>query len=376
MGEFLTYDYMSRHAEVNRTEENKGFLEKSVKYLSTLTTPLGQGEEMLAPDVQKDPRPFRASSSRTDPLLSAIGFNIHIQSYSVSTITSDTVSGATTSVPTALFQNVTCGAPADHFRGFSPKGSDEKGFSGGLRRLEASRLAAAERVKESQNRLIEAVSSYYTIQSQNRPIPGRSLRHIPPIDYHIANIREACIDATQTLHSLTWDIAVRRGNVFSQALGIAVSLFLAHVSDLAKLQKAAWADMWVRNGFLVTFEGLLSAAGKELGMIEDAAVGIAMLRMVSVVFVTETNQVHPNEDDRRVPVTDSQYLRWLRINPSGNGSKTTYLVELGVDVNYYAQRIPSQLKNKTSIRFYPVLYQMGEFARCSSLSLLFDVCCC
>ncbi len=28
------------------------------------------------------------------------------------------------------------------------------------------------------------------------------------------------------------------------------------------------ASVWIRHGYLVTFEGLLSAVGKELGMIE------------------------------------------------------------------------------------------------------------
>mmetsp|Transcript_17287 Transcript_17287/g.25857 ORF Transcript_17287/g.25857 Transcript_17287/m.25857 type:complete len:1239 (-) Transcript_17287:909-4625(-) len=360
MGEFLTYDYTSRHAEVDRTSESTKFLEKSVRYLSTLNSPLGQGEESLPPDQQKEPRPFRPSSSRLNPLLAAIGFNIHIQSFSVSTIAMDTSTATLANIPTTLFQNVTCGAPADHSRGFSKKSGDgEKGFSGGLRRLEASRRVAATKLRDLQNQLIEAVGSYYTIQSQNRQIPGRSQRHIAAGDHQIASLRNICIAATQSLHSLTWDIAVRRGNVFSQALGIAMSLFLAHVSDLAKLQKAAWAEIWTKHGFLVTFEGLLSAAGKELGMIEDAAVGIAMLRMVSVVFVTENNQVNPNNVDRCFGIVDSPYLKWVRINPSGEGTQTRYLVEICVDVNYYAQRIPTALKNQTQVRFYPVLYQMG-----------------
>ena len=360
MGEFLTYDYTSRHAEVDRTSESTKFLEKSVRYLSTLNSPLGQGEECLPPDQQKEPRPFRPSSSRLNPSLAAIGFNVHIQSFSVSTIAMDPSTATLGNIPSALFQNVTCGAPADHSRGFGKKPSDgDKGFSGGLRRLEASRRVAANKVRDLQNQLIEAVGYYYNIQSQNRQIPGRSQRHIPAGDHQIASLRNTCIAATQSLHSLTWDIAVRRGNVFSQALGIAISLLLAHVSDLAKLQKAAWAEIWTKHGFLVTFEGLLSAAGKELGMIEDAAVGIAMLRMVSVVFVTENDQVNPSNPDRCFGIVDSPYLKWVRINPSGEGTQTRYLVEICVDVNYYAQRIPTALKNQSQVRFYPVLYQMG-----------------
>eukprot|EP00557_Chaetoceros_sp_GSL56_P012218 CAMPEP_0176484674 /NCGR_PEP_ID=MMETSP0200_2-20121128/4582_1 /TAXON_ID=947934 /ORGANISM="Chaetoceros sp., Strain GSL56" /LENGTH=1308 /DNA_ID=CAMNT_0017881167 /DNA_START=165 /DNA_END=4091 /DNA_ORIENTATION=+ len=362
MGEFLTFDYMIRHAEMNRAAESKSFLEKSVKYISALTSPLAEGEVYLPPDQQRQPRPFRPSSSRMDQSLSGIGFNVHIQSFSMSNVTMAEPNGEVTSIPVSLFQNVTCGAPADHFRGFQYKGIEgEKPVSGGLRRLETRRTAAAEKVRSLQNQLIDAVGNFYTMHSQTmEKYPGRSVRHISPGNHHIDSLRSACISATQTLHAITWDIAVRRANVFSQALGIALSMYLAHVSDFAKLQKAAWANIWTKHGFLITFEGLLSAAGKELGMIEDAAVGISMLRMVSVVFVTSDSPLNAESaTDRCVPIVDSPYLRWLRITPSGYGKDTTYLVEVCVDVNYYAQRIPPSLKNMSPVRFYPILYQMG-----------------
>jgi hypothetical protein len=360
MGEFLTYDYMKRHVETKRKSESKGFSEKYASYISTLTSPMESDEEDLPPDEQKNPRPFRPSSSRMNELLSGIGFNIHIQSFCLSMLANDPSTGVVSNIPITLFQNVTHGAPSDHFRGFSAKGNETlKVFSGGLRRLEGSRATLADQVRDLQNQLIQAVSSYYTAQSQNRVIPGKSLRHIPSGDHKIASLRNACISATQSLHNLTFEIAARRSNCFSQALGIALSLFLAHVSDLAKLQKADWAGLWVKHGFLITFEGLLSAAGKELGMIEDAAVGIAMLRMVSVVFVTDQSQLFPAKSDRRFGVIDSPYLKWLRINPHGHGSGTKYTIEICVDDNYYAQRIPAALKNNTAVQFYPVLYQMG-----------------
>eukprot|EP00554_Chaetoceros_debilis_P000261 CAMPEP_0194084706 /NCGR_PEP_ID=MMETSP0149-20130528/14552_1 /TAXON_ID=122233 /ORGANISM="Chaetoceros debilis, Strain MM31A-1" /LENGTH=1268 /DNA_ID=CAMNT_0038767435 /DNA_START=399 /DNA_END=4205 /DNA_ORIENTATION=+ len=356
MGEFLTYDYMSAHVE-NRSKESKDALEKAETYIAALHTPLGVDEVEHLPDKTKDPRPFRASSSRMDPLLAAIGFNVHLQTFSVSNVTSQPSTGAVKEVPTTLFQNVTCGAPSDHFRGFSSKGSDDGGFAGGLRRLEAFRIVMAEQVKECQDNLIDAVSTYYQIQSQHRVLPGRSQRHIPPTEHIISQIRTSCFDATERLHNLTWEIAVRRGNCFSQALGIAVTMYLSHVSDLAKLQKAAWVELWCRHGFLITFEGLLSAAGKELGMIEDASVGIAMLRMVSVVIVTEGGQLGREHD--KVQIIDSPYLRWLRITPSGQGSNSKFLVEICVDDNFHAQRIPPPLKNKKAVQFYPVLYEMG-----------------
>mmetsp|Transcript_25475 Transcript_25475/g.32101 ORF Transcript_25475/g.32101 Transcript_25475/m.32101 type:complete len:360 (+) Transcript_25475:608-1687(+) len=131
------------------------------------------------------------------------------------------------------------------------------------------------------------------------------------------------------------------------------------MSDKAKLDSGAWAELWIKHGFLVTFEGLLSAAGKELGMIEDAAVGISMLRMASVMIVTEGNTFDGVNSSSCIPVPDSPYLKWVRINSYGKGTQTRYLVELCVDVNFYAQRVPSSLKNKAAVRFYPMLYEMG-----------------
>jgi hypothetical protein len=361
MGEFLTYVYMNHHAKGNRTNESKFMNEKFEAYKVALFTPPNDDEEILGPDKNREPRSFRPSSSRMEPILSSIGFNIHLQNFCVTTVTTDEASGKTVASPTGLFKNVTCGAPSDHFRGFGKKGQSEPVFSGGLRRLEATRLSTAEYVRDTQDSLIEAIGSFYSAQSQstNIHLPGRSARHISPSNHEISSQRTVCIAATQRLHTLTWEIAVRRANCFSQALGIAVTLYLGHVSDTAKLQRGAWAELWTKHGFLVTFEGLLSAAGKELGMIEDAAVGISMLRMASIVFVTETNNVGKEKSSSCIPVPDSPYIKWVRINPSGNGTQTKYLVEICVDANFYAQKIPSPLKGNTPVRFYPMLYEMG-----------------
>ena len=361
MGEFLTFDYMDTHSAVTRKQDSKMFQERFEKYHGALLSTLAKSEEYLSPDKRKDPRPFRPSSSRMDNLLSGIGFNVHVQNFTVLSITKDDTSKIASSTVSALFQNVTCGAPADHFRGFSSKSKDGASFSGGLRRLESARLATAERMKEAQDNLINAVTSYFSRQATERNLTGRSMRHVASSDVHMAQLRNAAMDATQNLHRLNWDIAVRRGNCFSQALGIAVTLYLAHVSDAVKLKKGAWAELWKKHGFLITFEGLLSAAGKELGMIEDASVGINMLRMVSVVLVAanERNTAGGENSSSCVPVPDSPFVKWVKINHSGHGSKTQYVVEICLDTNFYAQRVPVPLKSGASIKFFPLLYEMG-----------------
>lgn len=355
MGEFLSFDYMDTHSGCTRATDSKVFLQRADEYEKGMFSQEDDGEP-LPPNEVRDPRPFRPSSSRMDFLLNGIGFNVHVHNLSLLSVSGDEVSGAARASENALYQNVTCGAPADHFRGFGGNGKDEKTFSGGLRRLEANRLSADLRVRETQDALIHEVARYYSELSQKGLDAGVSLRHVPATQLKVAQLRKSCIEATQVLHELTWNIAVRRGNVFSQALGIAVTVYLSHVSDFEKIREGVRADIWRLHGFLITFEGLLSAQGKELGMIEDASVAIAMLRMVSVVLRREN---HAGDESDRIPVKESPYVRWLKITNSGYGSKAKFLVEVGLDVEFYEQRIPKPLRNGTSVQFYPILYQMG-----------------
>jgi hypothetical protein len=147
--------------------------------------------------------------------------------------------------------------------------------------------------------------------------------------------------------------SVRRANVFSQSLGLAATSYLASVSDMSKCA-AGWPDLWRRHGYMVCFEGLLSAAGKELGMIEDASVAIAMLRMVRIVLMPDKGI-----PSNAVYVPSSPYLKWANLFASGQGTDRHYLLQIGVDPNYYHDRIPPPLQNGTAVQLYPLLYQVG-----------------
>lgn len=352
MGEFISSEFLKRHSE-DRRRDFQSLLDKEVHYLEAVTSPADENDD-LPPDKRRDPRPFRPSSCRLEPLLSSIGFNIHLQTFTLTSIAIDNTNNTIVSRSVNNFQSTTCGAPSDHYRGFSGKGED-KGFSGGLRRLESSRFAASEKLRLLQRDLINAVSQYYSRNQNMETVKGRSKRHIPPSELQIGKLRNECRLATEKLNDLTWDLAVRRANVFSQALGIALTCYLSQVSDLSKAESGA--AIWKQHGFLIAFEGLLSAAGKELGMIEDASIGICMLRMVSVVLVTDDNPILNEKPKIQIP--DSTYLHWMRIHPSGHGSDAKFLVEFCVDKNYYIQRVPDPLRNQTSIQFFPLLYQMG-----------------
>lgn len=97
-----------------------------------------------------------------------------------------------------------------------------------------------------------------------------------------------------------------------------------------------------------------------VGMIEDASVAVGMLRSTYVVLLPDDgNSSVPANGCQRVPVPHSPYVRWVHLTSNGYGSKSHYRLEIGLDPSYYQSRVPEQLKGGTTVRFFPVLYQMG-----------------
>ena len=90
-------------------------------------------------------------------------------------------------------------------------------------------------------------------------------------------------------------------------MGIAVTSYLASIS----YGGPAWrfASVWAQHGYLITFEGLLSAVSKELGMIEDASTAVEMLRMTSVVLVSTDSATANCTPHQIIPVAYSPYVR-------------------------------------------------------------------
>lgn len=175
-------------------------------------------------------------------------------------------------------------------------------------------------------------------------------------------------------------------------MGIAVTSYITSLGDGGPTK---YASVWARHGYLIAFEGLLSAVGKELSMIEgmlipiyllivvlpikriyhlnhiymhhvDASVAISMLRMVNVVLVPDninsgTSPGNSNEA-KRIPVPHSPYVRWVNLDcmtTHGSHSKTQYRLKIGLDSAYYQSNIPEPLKNGVQVRFFPVLFQQG-----------------
>jgi len=383
MGSFVTPRFLEYMAHVRKRDASL-LKDRYDGYYQSLTSEV-EDESDVPLFKRRTPRPFRPSNSRGDALLAGIGFNVHIQSLSLNILQEDGSNPAMQARQAAVTQSVTHGAPADHARGFGEKANEDGNASvgvvgdsskdsaprGGLRRLESRRLEMAKELDDSVTGLISAVGDHFKSRSQSTASRQQSSikpsRHIPPNLPAILHYRTKSMECSQRLHSVTWDIAVRRANCFSQALGIAVTSYMASLSDGGPAWSRGFGGVWARHGYLVVFEGLLSAVGKELGMIEDASVAISMLRMVSVVLMPDDTNftTAPNGNDasrQRIPVPHSPYVRWVHLTSQTtpqSSSKTHYRLEIGLDPSFYLSRVPEPLKNGVPVRFFPILFQMG-----------------
>jgi hypothetical protein len=336
MGNFVSHQYLQTHISTVRSPDSTMFSQRVELYGKALS--FNPQPELVEPCKDRSPKPFRPSSSRSTVELAGIPFNVHTATLALEQ------GPSREETPGGFFQNVSCGAPADHARGFGPL--FQGGPNGGLRRLEAMRLEFHQRFLEAQSNLIQAVASYFVAARQE----NRILFHIPARNKIISDLRWRVFELMQQLHQITWACAVRRANVFSQTLGISLTSYLTSICSSPDR-----CETWVKHGYLVTFEGLLSSAGKELGMIEDASVGIAMMKAVSVVLVS--SDAPPPK--KKVMIVNSPHLKWLSVEASGVGSATQYLVKLGMDAQYYNTRLPVPLRTDVQVRFYPLLYQVG-----------------
>eukprot|EP00593_Proboscia_inermis_P003797 CAMPEP_0171321966 /NCGR_PEP_ID=MMETSP0816-20121228/114674_1 /TAXON_ID=420281 /ORGANISM="Proboscia inermis, Strain CCAP1064/1" /LENGTH=570 /DNA_ID=CAMNT_0011820341 /DNA_START=251 /DNA_END=1960 /DNA_ORIENTATION=- len=276
----------------------------------------------------------------------------------------------------ASFHNVTCGASADHSAKFS---------DGGLRRLESRRVGLVQAARESYmamglsaKKLLDSRGCKYIYASPSvagGSTSGNTGGTAAAIERNVHRYRTQCLEIHRECASLSWVIAVRRSNCFSQALCIALTSYLSHVSDATRAVRNA--AVWATHGYLLTYEGMLSSAGKEMGMIEDASDSIGMLHGVKIRLVVDDSHTHNNNTNtapractERVAV-DSTVVKWLEITwlpPNGNRrnppavaeqhSWPNVLITVGLDATYYGSRIPPPLQS-TYISLVPVLFQMG-----------------
>jgi hypothetical protein len=234
MGYFFTVQYLEQHLSI-RQSATESFQDRARAYKQGLLQP-----ETVSPHAVRSPKAFRPSSSRPTALLSGIPFNVHVSTLNMNVIDSMHANPSSNQYPGATFHNVTHGAPSDHARGYGNvlAGISNTNVSGGLRRLEKKRLECAEAAEKAQNQLIAAVGNHLaTARKVNQ------VNHIPARHAEIQGFRWKVFECVHNLHHVTWMCSVRRANVFSQSLGLAVSSYLTSISDLNKCA-AGWPDIW------------------------------------------------------------------------------------------------------------------------------------
>lgn len=131
------------------------------------------------------------------------------------------------------------------------------------------------------------------------------------------------------------DVRYRRDVVFAQALPPVIAGFLMKVSE--NIQNPLFLDQISAIGLLVHFEGLITAHGEELGMLEDAIVGFDDLRKVKFKFALDNSPV---------------------AHPVIKGTRSLMIVSVPLHESHFKQ-LPCDLKDGKLISVYPVAFNVG-----------------
>jgi len=429
MGDVLPYNYLSAIYQ-RRNNEAEMLRERYAHYrdcCSSSFSPAKQNDEtqknskvgeeneelLKMPFKRRIPNSFRPSTSKTHALLSSLPFNTHVQSIVLEKVTKKDDNDASNSgkslesvSTSSSFSCVTCGASSDHAKKFNSNNKNSTSSSGaynsgGLRRLLHKRSQLIQTSSKSFAHLLSTTSDLLATRQSNY------VRHLNShggggngdhsiLERNVHGLRVKCSELYQQLLNLTWELAVRRANCFSQALAIALTSYLSQISDKQKSQK--FGKQWVEHGFLLTYEGMLSAAGKEMGMIEDASDSIDMLKGVKVKLVLAYDSSMDTADNgsgkdnsekgndvkmkdnyqlksEKVPIPGNQSspLKWVEIYwintppPTQGGVSASsastgmpnILVCVGVEASFYNTNLPKELRSDAVVSFHPVLFQMG-----------------
>ena len=374
LGDFYAMDWMEEHSKKRHLDAGT-LVSRYECYKLALTRP-DPGLATLPVYQRKFPSCYRPSSSKSEIILSGIPFNTHVQAVVLEPLVAS-------QAPPRAWHNITCGAAADHARGFT-SANDKPGGAGGVRRLDLRREECERLLKDALQQLQNAVAEYLAKFNGRR-------RHVPVDEPYVAHHRAACFRAAQRLAELNWEVAKRRGNLLSQVLGQAITAYLSAVSDVTRSNDST-AQLWIQHGFLLCYEGLLSAAGKETAMIEDAFSAIELLQHVQVELVDASIDAL---GERSIKVVGSRVIRSMELvrhndsyhvtptqeaplvdllggmtiqtpaahmrgqTPSIEGEGGDLVVRIAIDSSFYKNRIPASLRNGTRVRFYAMLFQMG-----------------
>ncbi|XP_067039372.1 inositol polyphosphate-4-phosphatase type I A-like [Acropora muricata] len=140
----------------------------------------------------------------------------------------------------------------------------------------------------------------------------------------------------ETKHaSLFYEIRKRQDIVFAHAVTSLITGFVCKLHT--SLSNSLYLKQLAQIGFLAHFESLLTTNGDEMGMLEDACVGIASLTCVKFKF---------KECEREDEI------------PTLSGNRGYIQVNISLPTNHF-RRLPRELQEGRLVKVIPVLFTQG-----------------
>eukprot|EP01038_Epipyxis_sp_PR26KG_P010041 gene10041-13499_t len=224
---------------------------------------------------------FRASSLKKNKEVQALPINLHYQIMNVRKYSQPTA------IPEVV-HSVTCGSMSPHWL---------RHKHGGLFHMEHNLIMR-------KNELEIAKRKYL----QSRRLAGEKKIPLSSDTYKLLKIVSS---KSLEYESLCLALGHRRVYALSQSLSIAVNALLLKLGLLADGHiPSIVSELWIKDGFLIVFEGLLSVIGNERAMLEDTisavdAINLYQARILPFVSMSSSTPSRSDTNDSKVTDCDS-----------------------------------------------------------------------
>lgn len=168
---------------------------------------------------------------------------------------------------------------------------------------------------------------------------------------------------------LKWHITTRMDICVTQALAALVTTFCRHL-EMA-IQNRRYNHLLIileRIGFLFQVESLLSTHGKELGMLEDFAAAVDMLKHVTFVLDFSTSSTTSETAPTKILSSSllnlhmkNSYLPCIvSVRVTGGARTRAYVIIVSIRCNpSILDVIPSELRGQKPISVLPIMFTQG-----------------
>ena len=276
---------------------------------------------------------FRTSADKTKENIQGCATNLHAQVFSCNAFRIDDTSSDVVEVET-VFGMMTCGAPTTHALKTSRGGVSniERGIDAKWKELLAlkNKLYASCEFMGS----VDILSSMNKLSLESDPESMNNMEILKKVQHIATGIENDYLD-----------VCLRRIYSLSQVLSTVVNGFIMKLNLVVEGHIGhEVAEEWVHHGFLVIFEGLLSATGKERTMLEDAHAVIESLRLFKLRVVEAGGKLVKNDgriettklqdvEDEKVSVSIARRVVYLFI-PKGALSLLPPIYSSGCEISF------------------------------------------